>query len=86
MNTEKNSEIMNTIIEQKTLLKHDAIANLACQIWEKNGRQAGQDQEHWLQAERQLRAISKQGHAGTNQVFPQHKATAATGKKVRGII
>lgn len=32
------------------------IAELAKQIWENDGRQAGRDLEYWLRAERELRA------------------------------
>ena len=35
---------------------HDDIAFLAYQMWEKNGRPAGQDVEFWLQAEQALRS------------------------------
>jgi hypothetical protein len=35
------------------------IALLAHQLWEKNGRPAGQDVEFWLQAEQALRASAK---------------------------
>ncbi len=34
----------------------DAIANLARQIWEQEGRPVGRDLEHWLRAEQALRA------------------------------
>ncbi len=35
---------------------HEKIAERAYQIWQANGRPDGQDQEHWFQAERELRA------------------------------
>jgi hypothetical protein len=38
---------------------HDQIAARAREIWQRNGRQAGRDQENWLEAERQLRAELK---------------------------
>jgi len=76
--------IMNTTTEQSAVLNHEAIASLACQIWEKNGRQAGRDQEFWLQAEQQLRASSQQEYGGANHASPPRKVTIATGKKTRG--
>ena len=41
---------------QPPVPSHDDIAALAHQLWEKNGRPAGQDVEFWLQAEQSLRA------------------------------
>ena len=41
---------------------HDEIALCAFLIWEKEGRQPGNEQTYWLQAESQLRA-SRQAHA-----------------------
>jgi hypothetical protein len=38
---------------------HDDIALLAYQLWEKNGRPAGQEVEFWLQAEQSLRPVIK---------------------------
>jgi len=37
----------------------EAIAYCAYMIWEKEGRPAGRDREHWLEAEAQLRAAGK---------------------------
>jgi hypothetical protein len=35
---------------------HEKIAERAYQIWQASGRADGHDQEHWFQAERELRA------------------------------
>jgi len=45
---------MNT---QATIITHEAIAEVAYLLWEKEGRPAGRDQELWLKAENQLKAI-----------------------------
>src|SRR5574337_1183661 len=47
---------MRTISEESVPATHDAIARLAKQIWEHEGRQTGRDLEYWLEAERQLHA------------------------------
>ena len=39
--------------------KHGEIALLASQIWEKEGKPNGRDEEIWLQAEAQLHAVRK---------------------------
>ena len=39
---------------------HDEIAQRAQTIWEQAGRPEGQDTEHWLQAERELRKEREQ--------------------------
>lgn len=36
-------------------LTNDDIARRAFEIWERNGRPEGRDQEHWDQAEKELR-------------------------------
>jgi len=46
---------------------HDQIALLAYQLWEKNGRPAGQDFEFWLQAEQSLCASIKPPAAAASQ-------------------
>ena len=51
---------MKTPIEQKPVLSHDEIANLAWQIWESEGSQHGRDQEYWFRAEQQLLAARQQ--------------------------
>jgi len=37
-------------------ITHEQIARRAHEIWVKQGCRHGQDQEHWLEAERQLKA------------------------------
>ena len=46
-------------LKQTTESKHGEIALLASQIWEKEGRPSGRDEEIWLQAEAQLFAVRK---------------------------
>jgi len=38
---------------------HDQIAKRARELWERQGRPQGQDLQHWLDAERQLRGQAK---------------------------
>jgi len=57
---------MNVNTQTNPVLNHDEIARLACQIWQKEGAQMGRDQEYWLQAEWQLRAISQSGNCQKN--------------------
>ena len=45
---------------------HEAIAQLAKQIWEQEGRQTGRDLDYWLRAEQELRASSAVGAAAQN--------------------
>jgi hypothetical protein len=49
---------------------HDDIAFLAHQLWEKNGRPAGQDVEFWLQAERSLLSSIPPPAPAASQVSP----------------
>jgi hypothetical protein len=46
-------------LKQTTESKHGEIALLASQIWEKEGKPSGRDEEIWLQAEAQLLAVRK---------------------------
>jgi hypothetical protein len=72
---------MNTTPQQPAVINHEAIARLACRIWQQEGGQSGRDQEYWFQAEQQLRAISQLGDsAGVNAACPQKKSPA----KVKG--
>ncbi len=41
----------------------ERIAERAYQIWQESGRPHGRDQEHWLQAERELGAVRPGSHA-----------------------
>lgn len=36
---------------------HEAVAIRAYRLWEQRGKQSGQDDENWFDAERELRAI-----------------------------
>lgn len=54
---------MQTATEQEPTLNCDEIAKAAWYIWQQEGCQHGQDQEHWLKAERQLLA-AKNGQSG----------------------
>jgi hypothetical protein len=44
---------------QPTQPNREAVAALAHQLWEKNGRPAGRDVEFWLQAERSVLSAAK---------------------------
>ncbi len=50
----KETLSMKTTSGDETRVGHDEIANLARQIWEREGRKPGRDLENWLEAERQL--------------------------------
>jgi hypothetical protein len=41
-------------IESLPDLRHQQIAKLAYEIWEKNGRLAGSSEQNWLQAEQMV--------------------------------
>ena len=65
--------------------KHDEIAALAHQIWEKNGRPAGRDVQFWLQAEQSLLSSIKapppaQAPAAGFPVRRQKKSAARPGQ------
>ncbi len=49
----------------------EEVARIAYSLWEQEGRPSGRDQEHWLKAEAQLRAVAAE--AGKKQA----PATAA---------
>lgn len=46
---------MSTTLELPRKLEHDAVAHLARQLWEEQGRPAGRDLEFWVAAEARLR-------------------------------
>jgi hypothetical protein len=59
---EQNSGDVATLSRPRTSAAaptHDQIAARAREIWQRQGRQPGRDQENWLEAERQLRAELK---------------------------
>ena len=71
---------MDTHAQPNPNLDHDAIAQLAWQIWQKEGCQNGRDVENWLQAE-ELLAI-RQSVTGQPEVAPaKPKSAPATRKK-----
>jgi hypothetical protein len=45
-----------------TYVNPGEIANLAKEIWEREGRQSGRDLDYWLQAERQLLSSRNRGN------------------------
>ncbi len=61
---------MNATIEQKIIITPAAIAKVAWQIWEKEGRQPGRDLDYWLRAEQQVLAASLQESSRTNAGAP----------------
>lgn len=71
---------MNATTQQNPAPNHDDIARLACQIWQTEGSQSGRDQEYWLRAEQQLRAISQQGNTQANNAPVKRKDSSAAGK------
>ena len=72
---------MNATSQLNVSLNHDEIAKVASQIWQAEGCQSGRDQEYWLQAERQLRAISQQGNGQASSAPAKRKGPSAAGKK-----
>ncbi|MDD5140628.1 MAG: DUF2934 domain-containing protein [Verrucomicrobiales bacterium] len=71
---------MNATTQQNPAPNHDDIAKLACQIWQTEGSQSGRDQEYWLRAEQQLRAISQQENTQANIAPVKRKVSSATRK------
>jgi hypothetical protein len=63
----------------------DVIAALAYQLWEKNGRPAGQDMKFWLQAEQSLLSSSKPQPLAASQVPRSVPPPPARPAKVPGI-
>ena len=53
---------------------HEQIAQLAKEIWEREGRQSGRDLDYWLQAEHELLAGSERTGPG-----PDKPAAVAVG-------
>jgi hypothetical protein len=65
--------------------KHEEIAALAHQIWEKNGRPAGRDVQFWLQAEQSLLSSIKapppaQAPAARAPGSPSRRSAAKSGQ------
>jgi hypothetical protein len=68
---------MKTPSEQKSALSRDEIANLAWQLWEKEGSQHGRDQEYWFRAEQQLLAARQQEISRTDVPAAARKTQSA---------
>jgi hypothetical protein len=45
-------------------IKYEQICKRAYQIWEREGKPEGKDQEHWILAEEELRAEGMKGQKG----------------------
>jgi len=73
--------IMNLGAEQKVVLNHDDIANLARQIWQSEGSQPGRDLEYWLQAERQILTVRRLGKKQPKTAGAKRPAASASRKK-----
>ena len=71
---------MTTAIEEPKTANRDEIANLARQIWEREGCQQGRDQEYWFRAEQQLLAARQQAGNRTHAVLPNHRISMGKAK------
>jgi hypothetical protein len=71
---------MKTAIEQKITPSRDEIANLAWQLWEKEGSQHGRDQEYWFRAEQQLLAAKQPQPSPTFTSASARRIAPAKGK------
>ena len=58
---------------------HDKIRQRAYEIWDRNGRQEGQAEDHWLQAEREIA-----GSVGTGSDALQSEAAVPAQAKRKG--
>jgi hypothetical protein len=58
---------------KSTSLSHEEISKRARQIWEQRGRPAGQENEHWLQAERELRQEQEKLHGSEKPAVPARR-------------
>jgi hypothetical protein len=59
----KGNKNVDAVLPQ---IGHEAIAQLAKQIWEQEGCQAGRDLDYWLRAEQVLRPSSASTTSETN--------------------
>jgi hypothetical protein len=68
-----------------TMPSHDDISARARELWERAGRPEGRDDEHWLQAERELREKKDQGLNAQATVAdrapPSNRAKASTPRR-----
>jgi Protein of unknown function (DUF2934) len=56
---------------------HDRIRDRAYQIWDRDGRQSGRDEEYWLQAEREVGVTA--GSADHAPLGPNHQTAPSGG-------
>jgi len=69
---------------KSTTPSHEQIARRAYEIFIERGQPAGQDLAHWLEAERQLRAMGQQQpHTATQTNTSTQLPTAAAGTPIR---
>lgn len=68
---------MKKMIENRAQAGRDEIAQVAKQIWEREGRQSGRDLRYWLRAERELRA----GRNRTNRAMAEPPAAGRTARE-----
>jgi len=66
-----------------TGIPHEQISERARTLWLKHGKPEGRDLEHWLEAERQLRAEG--GGAKTKSSEPRVKSKSSIGESSREI-
>jgi len=62
-------------------ISDDAIRNRAYAIWEREGRPAGRDFDHWVQAQVEL-AAEASNHRGTRSAAKPSKPKAVTPNKM----
>jgi Protein of unknown function (DUF2934) len=65
-------------LKQTAESNHGEIALLASQIWEREGKPSGRDEEIWLQAEAQLFAVRKSDAESAK--VAESKRSAASGR------
>ena len=67
---------MNATNNNQRQVEHERIAQLAQQIWEREGRQAGHDVEYWLRAEREL--VGERNHSSKPMPNPAPAKSSPT--------
>ncbi len=61
---------------------HEEVAKKAYELWEQGGRTSGRDLENWIEAERIVRAKSKEGNvSGQNDSYKNVSERSNGGKK-----
>lgn len=71
----------NTTSQKPPTVDQDKIARLAWQLWQSEGGESGRDEEYWLRAERQLRAISQPENNQPIDAAMKRKIAPANEKK-----